>query len=96
MKRKDFARAGLGVALIGEAREDAGGLVEKGERLAGALDVFEFGGAVFGGLFLDRGDVVAERFALGLVDADRLAVEEEDVVGGAGVGGIFANGLALA
>jgi len=93
---EDFAGTGLGVALVGEAGEDAGGLVEEGERDAGRLDVAELGGGVFGGLFLDRGDVVAEGFSLGFVDADRLAIDEENVVGGTGIGGILADGLTLA
>jgi hypothetical protein len=58
------------------------------------LDPFQLGGGVVGGLVLDGGDVLAEGFLLGLDDADRLAIDEEDVVGGAGVGGVFADGLA--
>ena len=93
---EDFARARLGVALVGEAGEDAGGLVEEGQRAAGGLDPLQFGRGVVRGLFLDRGDGVAESLLLGLDDTDGLAVHEEDVVGRAGVGGVFADGLALA
>ena len=96
MEGEDLAGAGLGIALIGEAGDDAGGLVEEGQRHTGGLNPLQLGGGVVGGLVLGDGDVGAEGFLLGLGDADRLAVDEQHVVGGAGVGGVFADGLALA
>lgn len=91
---KDLAGAGLGVALVGEADDDAGGLVEEGQGDAGGLDPLQLGGGVVGGLLLDGGDVGAEGFLFGFDDADGAAVDEKDVVGGAGVGSLFADGLA--
>ena len=74
---EDLAGAGLGVALVGEAGEDACGLVEERERLAGILDPFQLRGGVVAGLVLHGGDILAEGFLLGLDDADGLAVDEE-------------------
>ena len=60
------------------------------------MDPLELRGGVTGSLFFDDGDVLSFFLALGLDDTDGLAVDKEDVVGGAGVGLIFADGLALA
>ena len=96
MKRKDLARAGLGVALVGEAGEHAGGFVKKRERRAVGLHPLQLGGGVFGGLVFDAGDGVAERFLLRFDHADRLGIDKEHVVGRTGVGEVFADGLACA
>ena len=96
VEREGLAGAGLGIALIGEAREDAGGFVEEGQGFAGVLDVFELGSGVGAGLVFDGGDVLAERVFLGLDDADRFFIDEEDVVSGAGVCLELADGLAFA
>ena len=81
---KDFARAGLGVALVSEAGDGAGCLIE--ERKWGVVvDPLELRGGVTGSLFFDDGDVLSFFLALGLDDTDGLAVDKEDVVGGAGV-----------
>jgi hypothetical protein len=58
------------------------------------LHPFQFGGGVVGGLILDGGEVQAEGFLFGLDDADGVAVDEEGIIGGAGIGGVFAHGLA--
>ena len=94
MKGEDLAGAGLGVALVGEASDDAGAFVEERERDAGGLNPLELRGGILGGLVFHRRDVLAEGLFLGLDHADRLAVDEQDIVGGAGVGGVFADGLA--
>lgn len=62
----------------------------------GADAVQKDGGGFVGGVF-DGGDVLAEGLFFDLDDADGLArAEGKDVVGGAGVGLIFADRLALA
>jgi hypothetical protein len=96
MEGEDLAGAGLGVALVGEADDDAGGLVEEGQGRAGVLHPFQFRGGVVGGLVFGDGDGLAEGFFFCLDHSDGLAVNEEHVVGGTGVGRIFADGLALA
>jgi hypothetical protein len=58
------------------------------------LHPFQFGGGVVGGLILDGGEVQAEGFLFGLDDADGVAVDEEGIIGGSGIGGVFADGLA--
>ena len=90
VKAEDFARAGLGVAGIGEAGDDASAFVEEWQRLAVA-DPFELGRGVAFGLFLDLGDLVAKLFLLGLDDADGFFIDEKDVIGRADVGLVFAN-----
>jgi hypothetical protein len=93
---EDLAGTGLGIALVGEAGDDAGSFVEKRQRLAGVLDSFQRGVRIVLGLVLDGGDVLAEDFLLGLRDTDRFSINEEDEIGRAAVGGVFADGLALA
>ena len=95
VERKNLARARLRVALVGEAREDAGGFVEERQRLAGGLHPLQLRGGVFRGLVFDAGDVVTEGFLFRLDDADRLGIDKERVVGGTAVGEVFADGLAL-
>ena len=94
VEAEDFAGARLRVALVGEAGEDAGGLVEEREWLA-LIYPLELGGGVFTGLVLKGGDVLAEDFFLGLDDSNRFAGDEENIVGGTGVCRILANRLPL-
>ena len=88
---EDFARARLGIAAIGEAGDDAGALVEEGQRLL-VVDPLELGGGIAGGLLFDRRDLVAPVLWLGFDDADRLLVHEQHIVGRADVGLVFAHG----
>jgi hypothetical protein len=88
---EEFAGAGLGVALIGEAGDDAGGFVDEGEGL-GIVDPLELGGGVVAGLLFDGGDVVAPFRGFGFDDGGGLFVDEEDVIGWALVGLVFADG----
>lgn len=57
-------------------------------RAAGGAPL-EVGDGVARGLGLDSGDVLPRCVALGLDDADRLAVDEQHIIGGAAVGGVF-------
>ena len=93
---EDLAGAGLGVALVGEAGDDARGLIEEGEGYAGFLDPLKLGGGVIDRLFFDSGDILAEVFFFSLNDTDGLSIDEEDIVGRASISLIFADGLALA
>jgi hypothetical protein len=58
VKAEHFARARPRVARVSEAGEDAGRLVDEGERL-GRLDPFELRGRVVRRLFLDGSDLGA-------------------------------------
>jgi hypothetical protein len=71
---------GLGIALVGEAGDDASGFVEERQRLAGLLHPFQLRVRIVLGLVLDGGDVVAEGFLIGLRDADGFSIDEEDVL----------------
>ena len=82
--------------MVGEACEDTGGLVKKGQRDAVGLHPLQLGRGVFGGLVLDAGNGVPEGFLFGLDHADRFGIDEEHVVRRAGVGQVFADGLAFA
>ena len=92
MEGEDLAGAGLRVALIGEAGEDAGGLVEEGERdvvTPGLHEVFEAAG-IAGGLDLDAAE--GHAFGFGFDETQGFAVDEEQVVGEAGFEGGFTHG----
>ena len=86
MERRPAA-AGVGVEEVCEPGLDAGGLVEERQRLAARADLREPVG-VLGGLDLDAGQGGAD--LLRLDDADRLSVDEEQVVGKA-VTGVSGN-----
>lgn len=86
---EDGARAGVGVALVAEVGFDAGGLVGEGQGIGPALGDPFVGIGVAGGLLGDSGE--GRAFFLGFDDAERLAIDEEDVVGGAAVGLHFAD-----
>ena len=90
VEAEDFTRTRLGVAGIGEVGDDAGGFVAERQRFA-VIDSFEPGGGIAFGLRLVGGEALAFFFALGFDDAKRLAVDEEHVIGGAGVGLPFAD-----
>ena len=81
---KDGARAGVGIALVAEVRLDAGGLVREGQWIRPALGDPVLGGGVAGGLLGHAGECGAG--FLSLYDAERLAIDEEHIVGGAAKG----------
>jgi len=91
VEAENLPRARLGVAGVGKAGDDAGGFVEEGQRLP-VVDPFELGGGVAFGLGFVHGEVLTFGFTLGFDDADRLFVDEQDVVGRAGIGLPFAHG----
>ncbi len=82
VKGEDGATARLGIELAGEARLDAGGLIGEGQGIAGGAHAFGQSATVFGALLFDAGEGGAD--LLGLDGADGLAIDEEQVVGGAG------------
>ncbi len=85
--------ARFGVKMVGEAGFDAGGFVAEGEHGAFCGEDFGQVGQVFGALFFDADECLSG--FLGFDGAYRLIVDEEEVVGGAGGEGEFANGDAL-
>ncbi len=87
---EDGARAGVGVALVAEVRLDTGGLVGEGQRIGPTLRDPFLGVGVAGGLLGDSGECSAD--FLRLDDAERLAIDEEDVVGGTAHGLHLADG----
>ena len=89
---EDGARAGVGVALVAEVRLDASGLVGEGQRIRPALGDPVLRGGVAGGLLSNNGERGAD--FLRLDDAERLAIDKEDVVGGTAEGLHLANGNA--
>lgn len=77
----------MGITLVPKAYLVVGRLVQQGQGLVfryPALDEFDVGGGVAGGLFGHTPEI--RTFPLGLDDAACLAVDEEQVVGGTGVG----------
>jgi hypothetical protein len=93
VEAEDFTRARLGVAAIGKAGNDAGAFVEEGQRRL-IVHPLKFGGGITFGLRLVRGEALAFFLALGLNDADGLFVDKQHIVGRAGIGMPFADGLA--
>ena len=91
---EELARAGRGVGVVGEADDLAGGFEQEAQRRV-ALAPFELGRGVAAGLVFNGGEVFTGFVALGLDHAHGFAVDEQHVVGGAGVGGVFAHRHAL-
>jgi hypothetical protein len=87
---KDFARAGRGVGVVGEANDLAGGLEQEAQRRV-VFAPFEVGGGIALGLVFNGGEVFTRAVFLGFDDAHGVAVDEQHVVGGAGVGGVFTH-----
>jgi len=71
--------AWLWVELVGEAGLNSRADIEEGERTEARGDGVRKAGGVAAGLGLDAGEGVARR--LGLHDADRLPIYEEEIVG---------------
>jgi hypothetical protein len=90
---EDFARARRGVGVVGEADDLAGGLEQEAQRRV-VLAPFEVGGGVTLGLSLGGGEVLASAVFLGFDHAHGVAIDEQHVVGRAGVGGVLAHGHA--
>ena len=80
----------MGVAPVREPRDFPGAFVEKGQRF-GVRDPLEPGVGVALGLLFDRGEPGAPTVRLRLHDADGLPVNEEHIVGGSDIGGVFAH-----
>ena len=85
MEAEYLPRTRFGIAQIGKAGERPGALVDDRPR-TGAAQPLEAGFGIAGGLLLDRSDLLAPGLRLGLDYADRLPVDEQHVVCGAGVG----------
>ena len=85
MEAEHLPRTGSRIAPVGEAGERSGALVDERARL-GAVQPLEAGVGIAGGLLLDHGDLPAPLLRLGFDYPDRLAVDEQQVVGGADVG----------
>ena len=90
-KAEHLPGTGPGIAPVCEARNHAGALVNKRQGFA-VVHPFEFGGGINGGLLLDRRDLLAPFPRLGLDNAAGFLVDEENVVGGADIRLILANG----
>ena len=77
--RGDGARLRIGVEQVDEAGLDAGAEVQERQRLDRRVEPGGQAGRVLVGLELDAGEGVAG--GLGLQHADRLATDEQEVVG---------------
>ena len=79
------------VASVGETGDHPGAFIHEGQGGAVAQPL-EFCGRVTPGLLLNRRDLLAPVFRLGLDHADGFPVDEEHVVGRAGICLIFTDG----
>ena len=86
---KDRPRAGLGVAMVRKASKGTGAFED--ERQWIVFQVLELGCGVLCGLLFVNRQVYPFGFLLGLDDADRLPVHEEDVIGGSNICIIFTD-----
>lgn len=91
MKGEDFARAGLGIAAIGEARNDARALIYEGQWVF-IIYPFERRAGITGGLVLNGRDLVPPILGLGFYDANGLLIHEQNIIGGPDICLIFAHG----
>ena len=89
MEGEHFAGAGLGIAIIGKMREDAGAFINKVQRRV--VEIFQLADGISRRLFLDGGQFVAFFLSLGLNDADRLLVHEQNVISWTDAGLIFTH-----
>jgi hypothetical protein len=90
MECEDFAGAWLWIATVREASDNAGALINEGQRLL-AVNPFELRSSVPGGLVLHGRDLVAPVFGLGFNDADSLLFQEQNVIGRTYVSLVLAN-----
>ena len=95
MEGEDLAGSGLRVPGVGEAGDLACALIDERERF-GVGHPFQPGIGVAPGLLLDRGQADPPLVRLGLDHADRLPVDEENVVGRPYVCLVLADGHARA
>jgi hypothetical protein len=84
VEANDRARAGIGVALVAEVGLDASALVREGQRIGPSLGDPVIRGRVAGGLLGNGGESGAFLFSFN--NSERLAIDEENVVGGPAVG----------
>lgn len=84
VKAKDRARPGIGVTLVAEVGLDASALVREGQRIGPSLGHPVIRGRVAGGLLSNRRKGGAFPFSFN--NSERLAIDEENVVGGTAVG----------
>ena len=90
MEREDATRTGRGIAFVAEESLDTGGFVEERERArANGLDEVRQVHRVMSGLLGDARQESA--FLLGLNDADPFAIDEQEIVAGAGFQRHFAQ-----
>jgi hypothetical protein len=90
-----LARSRQRVEPVGEANHLRRGLEQKAQRLT-ALAPLEGGVGVALGLHFVLGQALALFVALGLDHPDRLAIDDQHVVGRAAVGGVLTHGRAAA
>ena len=83
-------RTGFRIACVGETREHAGAFVNEWQGLC-IVQPLELGNGIASGLLLDCRDLLAPILRLGLDNADRLLVDEEDVVGWANIRLVLTN-----
>lgn len=89
MESEDGARSGVGISLVAEVGFDSSRFVGERQWISPSLRNPLLCGGVAGGLFRDRTEGGASFFCLD--DAERLAVNEENVVGRATLRTHFAD-----
>src|ERR1700737_1022051 len=78
-KGENFTRAGLCIAAVGEARDDAGALIDERQRFL-VVHPFERGGRIAPRLLLDRCNLVAPVIGFSLDHTNRFRGNEKDIV----------------
>ena len=86
-----FPGARFRIAHVGEARKHAGTFINKWQGLSIVLPL-EPSTSITGGLLLDRRDLLTPVRGFCLDDADRVLVDEQNVIGGADIRLILTNG----
>jgi hypothetical protein len=91
---ENFARARLGITSVGETRDDTSAFVDERQPLF-VIDPLKFGGCIGGRLILNGRDLVTPVFGFCLNDSNGASIDEQDIIGGANVSLVLANGNAL-